>query len=66
MSVSHTGHVVNLSSIVVHVRYESNLSIDERIHLANFGKLGYTGLQSKTVLCCLISNRTYDSNMIQT
>jgi len=46
---SHMGHVVNLYSIVGHVRFEADLSVDERSQLANFGKIGYTGLQSKTV-----------------
>ena len=39
---SHMGHAVNLSSIVGHVRFEADLSIDERSQLANFGKIGYT------------------------
>ena len=55
---------MNLFSIIGHVRYESDLSVDERSSLANFGKIGYTGLQSKTVLCCLFSHRTYDPNTI--
>ena len=55
---------MNLSSIVGHVRVEAYLSVDERSQLANFGKIGYTGLQSKTTLCRLFSNRTYDPNMI--
>ena len=56
-------HVVNLSSIVGHVRFEANLFVDERSQLANFDKIGYTGLQSKTALCRLFSNRAYDPNM---
>ena len=40
----HTGHVVNLYSIPGHVKFESDLSADERGQLANFGKIGYTGL----------------------
>ena len=32
--------------------------------MANFSKIGYTGLQSKTVLYRLFSSRTYESNMI--
>ena len=47
----HTGHVVNLSSIPGHIRFESDLSIEERSQLPNFGKIGFTGLQSKTTLC---------------
>ena len=61
---SYMGHVVNLPSIVGHVRYESNLSVDERIQLADFGKICYISLQSKTALCRLFSNRTYDPNMV--
>ena len=60
---SHMDHVVNISSIVGHVRFEADLSIDERGQLANFGKIGYTSLQSKTALCRLFSNRAYDPNM---
>ena len=32
--------------------------------MANFGKIGYTSLQSKTALCRLFSGRIYDSDMI--
>ena len=32
--------------------------------MAKFGKIGYTGLQSKTALCRLFFGRTYDSHMI--
>ena len=60
----YTGHVVNLSTIAGHVKFESDLSVDEREHLANFGKIGYTGLQSKGALSRLFSCRTYDSDMI--
>ena len=60
----HTGHVVNLSSIAGHVKFESDLSVDEREQLANFGKIGYTGLQSKGALSRLFSCRTYDSDMV--
>ena len=56
--LSHLGHVVNLSSIIGHVKFEADLSIEERSQLANFGKIDYTGLQSKTALCRLFSNRT--------
>ena len=35
----------------------------EREQLANFGKIGYTGLQSKGALSRLFSCRTYDSDM---
>ena len=31
--------------------------------MANFGKIGYTGLQSKSALCRLFSGRTYDLDM---
>ena len=58
------GHVVNLSSIVGHVRFGADLSVDERSQLSNFGKIGYTGLQSKTALCRLFSNWIYDPNII--
>ena len=61
---SHIGHVVNLYSIVDHVRFEADLSVEERSQLDNFGKIGYTGLQSKIALCRLFSSRIYDSNMI--
>ena len=47
---SHIGYIVNLSSIIGHVRFEADLSLEERSHLANFGKIGYSGLQSKTAL----------------
>ena len=59
-----TGHVVNLSSIPGHVKFESDLFVDEREQLAKFGKIGYTGLQSKSALCRLFSGRIYDSDMI--
>ena len=62
--LSHLGHVVNLSSIIGHVKFESDLSVEERSQLVNFGKIGFTGLQSKTSLCRLFSNRIYDSDMI--
>ena len=61
---SHIGHVVNLSSIVGHIRFEAGAYIEERNQLANFGKIGYTGLQSKVVLCRLFSSRIYCPNMI--
>ena len=32
--------------------------------MANFGKIGFTSLQSKTALCRLFSSRVYDSNMM--
>ena len=47
----YIGPVVNLSFIPGHIRFESDLSIEERSQLPNFGKIGYTGLQSKTTLC---------------
>ena len=37
--------------------------VEEVSQLINFGKFGYKGLQSKTAICCLFSNRTYESNM---
>ena len=40
----HTGHVVNLSSIPGHIRLESDLFIEEKSQLVNFGKIRYTGL----------------------
>ena len=43
----HTSHVVNFSTIAGHVKFESDLSVDERDHLENFGKIGYTGLYPK-------------------
>ena len=61
---SYIDHIVNLSSIVGHVRFEADLSVEERSQLANFGKIGYTGLQSKTAFYCLLSSRAYDPNMI--
>ena len=60
----HTGHVINLSSIPGHIRFESDLFIEERSQLANFGKIGYTGLQSKSAFCRLFFGRTYDSAMM--
>ena len=36
----HTGHVVNLSSIPGHIRFASDLSIEERSQSVNFGKIG--------------------------
>ena len=61
---SHIGHVVNLSSIVGHIRFEAGVYIEERSQLANFGKIGYTSLEFKTALCRLFSNRTYNPNMM--
>ena len=37
---SHMSYVVNLSFIVGHVRFEADLSVDDRNQLANFGKIG--------------------------
>ena len=62
--LSHLGHVVNLSSIIGHVKFEADLSLEERSQLVNFGKIGYTGLQPKTALCRLFSNWTYDLDMV--
>ena len=55
---------MNLCTITGHVKFESDLSVDEREHLANLGKIGYTGLQSKGALSRLFSCRTYDSDMV--
>ena len=41
---SHIRHAVNLSSIVGHVKFEADLSVEERRQLANFGKISYTSL----------------------
>ena len=60
----HLDHVVNLSSTVGHGKFEAALYIEERSQLVNFGKIGYTGLQSKNWLSRLLYNRTYDSEMI--
>ena len=40
----HIGHVKNFSSIVGHVRFEADFSVQERSQLAIFGKIGYTSL----------------------
>ena len=58
------GHIVNLSSIIGHVKFEAGIYIEEKSQLVNFGKIGYTSLQSKNGLSRLFSNRTYDSDMI--
>ena len=57
-------HVVNLSSIIGHVKFEAGLSIEEKNQLVAFGKMGYTGVQSKNGSCRLFTNRTYDSDML--
>ena len=62
--LSRVSHVVNLSSIVGHVEFEAGLSGEDRSQLANFGKIGYTGLQSVTVFCRLFSSRAYYLDMI--
>ena len=62
--LSHVSHVVNLLSIVGHVEFEAGLSGEDRRQLTNFGKIGYTGLQSVTVFCRLFSSRAYYSDMI--
>ena len=56
--------MVNFSSIVGHIKFEANFSVGERSQLLNFGKMGYTGLQSKNGLSRLFSNRTYDLDVI--
>ena len=51
-------------SIVDHVKLETNVYTDEKSQFVNFGKIGYTSLQSKNGLSCLFFNPTYDPNMI--
>ena len=62
--LSHLDHVANFPSIVGYVKFEANLSTEERSQLVNFGKIDYTDFQSKNGLSRLFSNRTYDSDMI--
>ena len=44
--LAHLGHVVKLSSIISHVKFEADLSIEEKSQSIAFSKMGYTGLQS--------------------
>ena len=60
----HLGYVVNFLYIVSHVKFEADLCTEERNQLVNFGKIGYTGLQSKNGVSRLFSNRIYDLEMI--
>ena len=62
--LSHLGRVVDVSSIAGRVKFEAKLSIEERKQLDNFGKMGYTSLQSKNGLSRLFSYRIYDSDKI--
>ena len=62
--LSHLDRVVDVSSIVGRVKFEAELSIEERKQLDTFGKMGYTGLQSKNGVSRLFSNRIYDLEMI--
>ena len=47
-----------------HVKFESNVYIEEKDYLNNFEKIGYTVLQSKNGCVRLFGNRTYDSDII--
>ena len=54
----YTRHVENLSSIADHVRFEADLSVEERSHIANFGKILLDGfflniLVPREVLCLI-------------
>ena len=40
--LAHLGHVVKLSSIISHVKFEADLSIEEKSQLVTFGKICYT------------------------
>ena len=62
--VDYEGRVANHASIVGHVKFESDLSNEEKDQLNNFGKIGYTGSQPKSGLIRLFENRTYYSDMI--
>ena len=62
--LSRVGHVVNLLSIVDHVKFEADLSVEDGSQLANFGQIGYTGLHSNTIVSRLFSSRTCNSDMI--
>ena len=39
---THLGHVVNLPFIIGHVKFEADLSIEEKSQLVTFGKICYT------------------------
>ena len=60
----YLGHIVNFSSIVGHVKFENNVSIEEKSWLVDFNKMRCTSLQSKNGINRLFSNRTYDLDMI--
>ena len=62
--MAHEGHIVNESSILTHVRIESDLTEDEKNQLATFGKMIGTALNAKNGAIRLFSNRTYDSFLI--
>ena len=62
--MAHESHIVNESSILTHARIESDLTEDEKNHLATFGKMVSTALNAKNGLIRLFSNRTYDSSLI--
>ena len=47
-----------------HVKFESNVYIEEKDYLNNFEKIGYTVLQSKNGCVRFFGNRTYDSDII--
>ena len=49
---------------ISHVKFEIDLSTEERSQFVNFGQMDYTSLQSKNGLSRLLTNRTYDSDMI--
>ena len=57
------GDIVNLSSIDSHVKFEADLSVEERSRLTNFGQIGYTSLQFNTALWRLFPSRTYNSDI---
>ena len=62
--LAHECHIVNKSSILTHVKIESDLTEDEKKQMFTFGKMGGTALNAKNGLIRLLSNRTYDSNLI--
>ena len=45
--LTHLGHAVDLSSIIGYVKFEADLYIEEKSQLITFGKMSYTGVQSK-------------------
>ena len=62
--LAHEGHIVNGYSILTHAGIESDLAEDEKNQLVTFGKKGGTALNAKNGSIRLLSNRTYDSNLI--